>query len=765
MLLGALPLALQATTPRVSTCYPPGGQQGTEVETVIGGSLKDARTILFDEPGIEVVSLQPEAGKVKAKLKIAADAAPGEHRFRVVTESGISELRIFLVTPFPIVEEGKKTKPTDREPLPVALTTTVYGRTPGDDQDRYVVEVKKGQRITAEVVASHLQGGALFDSALSIEKEDGTKLAESDDTAFGRQDPVTSVLAPEDGKYIITVRDSTNLGEGDCIYFMHIGNFAQPLAVYPSGGPAGSDVKLTFLGDASGPLEKTVKLPDQANPNFAVYGSTDGAAPMPNPFRISKFPNVLEAEPNDDIEHATAAPDVLPIAVNGVIEKKNDIDFFKFTAKKGQAYDLTVYARVLRSPLDSVLSIYNEKGAKLASNDDEGEPDSHLRWTAPADGAFFLSVNDQLNRGGSIYTYRVEIVPVEPKVVTYLPEITQNQNQDRRAIVVPQGNRFATLVKIRRTDFAGDLTLEPKNVPDGVSVAVDGVDKSVDTVVAVFEAKPDAKLDQKLMDLTAKPVEAPKEGVELASAVAHTVDLVGGGNQKPYYSVTEDKLAAAVAAPIPVKISLVPYKAPILQNGAMNLKIHAERGDYKGPISLSLIYTPPGIGFSVVNIKEGESDAEMPISANDKAALKTWKVCVVGNADFGQGGTYFSTELRDLTVAPGLMDGAIQRTFIDQGDSTQITVKLTPKADFEGKAKLELMGLPGGVTAEPVEITKDSTEVKFNVKANDKAIVGQHRQLFCQFTLMKDGESMQNSFGLGGVLRVDKGAIAKNTEK
>jgi hypothetical protein len=682
-----------------------------------------------------------------------------------VTESGVSDLRLFFVTPFPLVEEQKKTKTNLLEPQPVALNTTVYGHTPNDEQDKYVVELKKGQRLTAAVLGAHLATAGLYDSALSITTEDGNKLAESDDTAFGRQDPVTSIVAPEDGKYVVTIRDSTNLGEGECQYFLHIGTFAQPLAVYPGGGPAGEELKVKLLGDASGELEQTVKLPAQPNPDFAVYANIEQPAPLPNPFRVSNMPNVLEAEPNNDIEHATSGPDTLPVAFNGIITEKGDLDYFRFTAKKGQAYDLTVYARHLRSPLDSVLTLYNEKGAKLNSNDDDGQqPDSKLRWSAPADGNYYISVGDQLNRGGAIFTYRVEITPVEPKIVSYLPEITQNQNQDRRAIVVPKGNRFAQLIKTRRVDFAGDVSIDPVGLPAGVKVDKGDVDKSVDTIAMVFEAAPDAAPAQTFIDLQAKPLESPKDATPIKSGVEHLVDILENANNKPYYTVVEDKVPVAVAEAIPAKITLVPFKAPILQNGQMNVKVHLDReGEFKGPVTITFLYVPPGIGSSgVAVIKEGETEGVLPISCNDKAALKKWKICVVGNADFGKGNTWFSTGLGDLEVAPTILAGQIQRTFIDQNDSTTITVKLDPKEEFQGKAKIELMGLPPGCTAETKEVTKDDKEVKFEVKASDKAMVGQHKQLFCNFKLMKDGEEMMSSFAMGGVLRVDKGTIAKN---
>ena len=91
-------------------------------------------------------------------------------------------------------------------------------------------------------------------------------------------------------------------------------------------------------------------------------------------------------------------------------------------------------------------------------------------------------------------------------------------------------------------------------------------------------------------------------------------------------------------------------------------------------------------------------------------------------------------------------------------------MKLENKVEFAGKAKLTLSGLPPGVTAGEAEITKDDKEVKIEVKAAKDAQAGQHKQLFAQFTLVKDGEPMTTSFAQGGILRIDKATVAKNEE-
>jgi hypothetical protein len=755
-----------AGSPRLSFTMPGGGQRGSESEITFSGSnLADARGFLFDEPGIEGEVLpNATAASIKGKIKIAPDVRLGEHTFRVITASGVSDVRLFYVTPFPMVAEAED-KANPNAAQPIALGTTVHGRTQEDDVDRFQVELKKGQRLSAEVIGARLHTQTLYDAVLTITKEDGTPVALADDDAFTRQDPVTSLVAPEDGKYVITIREATNAGPGQCHYLLNVGTFARPLAVYPAGGPAGEELKVKLIGDAAGVIEQTVKLPEKPAERFELYTNQGEPTPQPNYIRVSQFPNVLEVEPNNDPLTAQTVKEELPLAANGVIGEKGDVDCFKITAKKGIDYDVRVFARSLRSPLDSVMTIHNEKGAQLALNDDSGAPDSYLRWKAPADGQFVIQVRDQLLRGGPAYVYRVEITPVQPKLTAWLPEMTINQNQDRRAIAVPKGNRYASLVRIKRGDIGGEVRLEPTGLPSGVTASAPSVDKAVDTIPMVFEAAPDAATTAKTFDLAPKLAEPP-QGATVASGVEHNVDIIESGNQRPYYSIVENKLPVAVTDEIPVKINMVVPKAPLLQNGSLNLKIIAERKDtFKGPISLALLYSPPGVGNAgIQTIKEGETEGAITISANAGAAPQKWKLCVIGSADFGKGQTFFSTQLEDIEIAPSPVTGQIVRTFVDQGESTTVTVKLEQKTPFEGTAKLQLLGLPPNTTADEQEINKETTEVKFTVKADKTAPAGQHKQLFCQFSLPKDGDTLTAAFANGGILRIDKATVAKVEE-
>jgi hypothetical protein len=750
-----------AGSPRLLHVNPAGGQRGSEIEVELkGNNLADARELLFDEPGFTVAEIKPAAEKeknrLKAKIKVAPEARLGEHSFRVITESGISDVRLFYVSPFPLVEEAKEDTANPNQPQPVALGSTVFGRTQAEDQDKFEVELKKGQRLGVEVIGARLQTQNIFDTALAITKADGTQLLEVDDDAFTRQDPVASLIAPEDGKYLVVIRDATNSGQGECTYMLNIGTFPRPLAVYPPGGKAGEETKFTLLGDATGPMQRTVKLPEKPDERFELFTEDGQPAPQPNYVRVSPFGNALEAEPNNDVSTATPTGAEPPIALNGIVEKKGDVDCFKFKARKGVDYDITVWARRLRSPLDSVLDIYDTKGNRLGGNDDSGNVDSYLRWKAPDDGEFIASVRDQLYRGGPTFTYRMEITAVAPMVTAWLPELVINSSQERRAIPVPKGNRYATMVRVKRADVGGELNLAPDALPGGVTFIGGFMDKSVDTLPMVFESSPEAPLASKAVEIHAKFAEADKASVP--SRIEHVVDVAENGNQRAFYTLKENKLPIAVTEEVPIKIEVAQPKVPLLQSGSMNLKVTAARkGDFKGAVSLSLLYSPPGINSGgTFTMKEGESAADVPITANGNAQIGKWKVCVVGSVDYGKGPVFISTQLVEVEVAPPFVSGSFVRTFVDQGEEGSVTLKLNQKVPFEGKAKITVVSLPNGVTAEEREITKDDTEMRFPLKAAADAQPGQHKQLIAQFTLIKDGEPMTNSVASGGILRVDK---------
>ncbi|MFO0925819.1 MAG: hypothetical protein U0736_02135 [Gemmataceae bacterium] len=115
---------------------PRGAQRGTEVAVVLSGArLADAREVLFYSPGFQVAKLETvNDATVKATVKVAADAALGEHSLRVRTASGISELRTFWVGALPEVAE-KEPNSEFAAPQKIPLNITVTGVVDNEDVD------------------------------------------------------------------------------------------------------------------------------------------------------------------------------------------------------------------------------------------------------------------------------------------------------------------------------------------------------------------------------------------------------------------------------------------------------------------------------------------------------------------------------------------------------------------------------------------------------------------------------------------------------
>ena len=778
LLLGCLallsfPLATFGATPSLGGISPRGAQRGTEAEFVFSGDrLSDAQEVLLYQPGLTVTKFEiVNTNQLKVKVKVAPDARLGEYSVRVRTLTGISDLRTLYVGTLPQVDE-KEPNSDFASPQKIPLNVTVAGVVENEDVDYYLVEAKQGQRITAEAEGIRL-GLTLFDAYVSIMDANRFDLAASDDSALLLQDPVASVVAPKDGTYVVQVRESSYGGNGSCAYRLHVGTFPRPRMAYPAGGKAGEDLAVTFVGDVAGPIAQSVKLPAEPSARFGLFAEQNGQiSPSPCFLRVSPFANVLEAEPNNDPSTATKAPGDLPLAFNGIIEKDKDADFFRFAAKKGQVLDVRVFARALRSPLDPVLVIHDGKGNGLASNDDSGGPDSYLRFAVPADGEYVFQVYDHLLRGSADAVYRVEVAPVQPALALSIP-LVANNSQERQTVVVPKGNRFATLVRATRADFGGEVTVTADGLPDGVTQASENVQPNLDVVPVVFEAAPTAKVGAKLIDLLGKPADP---NVKLKSEFVQLADLVVGNNAVPFYQAKVEKLAVAVVEEAPFKLSVVQPKVPLVQNGQMMLKVVAERKpDFKGGIHLQMLFDPPGVGSGQVDMPGDKSEALIPLNASGGAQVRKWKIAVLGSSErpaapapaAGQpapapgtvpaaGPVWVSTQLAELEIAPPLVIGKIEMAATEQGKPAPVLCKLEPKTKFDGKGKLQLLGLPPNATvAGEVEIAADAKEAIFNVNVDAKTPAGQHNQLACVLTVMKDGEPIVQTVSAGGVLRVD----------
>jgi len=745
---------LEAADPRLSLIRPRGGQRGTEVELLFSGNrLEDAEEIFFHSAGFEQLGIEPvNANSFKAKIKISPDARLGEHVMAVRTKSGISDYRTFWVGAYPSAEE-KEPNSTFEQPQEIELTNqTMQGKIDNEDVDYFRVNAKKGQRISVEVEGLRL-GNTLFDPYCAILDKDRFELATADDSPLLHQDCMASIIAPEDGAYIIEVRDSSYRGNGASYYRAHIGTFPRPTAVYPAGGQLGQEVDVTYLGMPQGELKAKVRLPAEMDDDFGVLAQDEGGlSASPNTFRLFPHGNVLEVEPNDNRNEATPAE--LPKAFNGIIQSEGDVDFFKFTAKKGETWEIHCHARSLRSPLDPVMNLYDAKGKGLTGNDDANRsPDSYFRYRIPADGEYTLRVTDHLKRGGADYVYRVEFTPTKPSIELGIPRVTR-YGQERQTIYVPRGNRVATRMTIRRRNFRGDVVLNGEGLPKGMSMKALPVPANMSTWPVLFEAAEDAPLGGKLLDFTCQPVE---EGQDVTGHFSNFADYVRYRNAQILWGRRVDKLAFAVIEEAPYSLEIVQPKVPIVQNGSMNLKIIAHRKEgFDSEIRVEFPFRPPGIGTrSYIKIPKGKSEGVYSLNANSKAAEGKWPVFALGLAGTDNGTVMVSSQLATLEVAPPFVELAMERAATEQGKPADIICKVTTKTPFDGEASVKLVGLPHKAEASEMTLNKETEELIFKVTTDKESPVGKHKNIFCQLVVTQNGEPIAHRLG-STQLQIDK---------
>lgn len=798
-----------ANTPRLTRLDPPGGQRGTTVEVDFTGRYLDqAREVLFYEPGIVVESIRPVESspgnngrdqavdpgtRVRVRMKLAADCPLGEHGLRLCTSTGLTEYRRFFVGPFPSIEENeqpqKQRNDTRETAMAVPPNSTVLGRiNDAADVDMYRMEVKRGQRVSAEIEAARLGvDRGIPDLHLAIYNSDGKKLAAADDSALYVQDPLLSIIADKDGAYFVEVRHCMYNGANET-YRLHVGTFTRPTAIYPAGGQVGTELKVQILGDPIGVWSQNVQLPSSPGDlRFVAVDPKDGVpAASPNRLRVSPFPNVLEAEPNDKSDMVSPSGTIdLPAAFNGIISKPGDVDCFRFKAKKGERFKIHALANALGSPLDPLIWVKaagaksnagmqqatesrpNQLGFAPANGLNRDSHDPVLEFTVPADGEYVLGIEDQRQQGGSDYVYRIEAGPEENAVYTYISPEPENQFQPqlRQAIAVAPGNRFTVQVAVFNTGrpFNGPLEIAGVNLPKGVTLHAPKLTGNMTRVPVVFEAAADVKPQAALIDLVVRPADSKES---LVSGYRQTILMNGYGNNDYYLHTPINKLALAVTEPAPFRIEVEEPKSSLVQNGEMSLKFKVLREPgFDGSVTVQMDWKPFNINTATpTTVRAGETEGTYLLGAARNATAGSHMLTLTAVSGGRGRRRYNDTESRvfvasqpfRLTVAEPHVEAKIPRASIERGKTATLVCKLNQLQSFAGTAKATLARLPRGVElVEPIrEITSADKEVTFTLRATPEALVGNYQGIVMDLTVVDNGQSVRQLSG-SGILRVD----------
>ncbi len=478
------------------------------------------------------------------------------------------------------------------------------------------------------------------------------------------------------------------------------------------------------------------KNPDAQRPDDA----TQVSATVP-PASSRTADSSTAAKTND---HSVTGPHELPVAFNGIVSYEGDYDIFSFTATKDRVIDVECYARRIGSGLDAVIHILSAEKKYLAGNDDAKRPDAYIRFTAPADGRYYVRVFDHLKRGQSDFVYRVELAPVEPSLRIEIPRVDR-YSQSRQTIAVPQGNRYATLINATRNDFGGELKLLTEGLPAGIKVTARPMPPGMTSMPVVFEADESAEVGGGLIELR-----AAKSDDSIHGSFFNLADFVRGNpNNSRYYGCEIDRLAMAVTEKVPFQLELIQPSVPVVKDGSAKLKVIVHRDEgFEGKVRVQFPFRSPGIGTQAqIEIPADKTEIDYPLNANGNAQTGKWPVYVTGRFDAGKGPVWVSSSMVELEVSEPFVRATIKRPVCVHKESAEVVCTLEQLIPFDGEATLEVVGLPAGATIETQKFTKDTTELKFNVMTTGETPVRVHKSIFCRVIITGDGQPIVSRTG------------------
>ena len=158
---------------------------------------------------------------------------------------------------------------------------------------------------------------------------------------------------------------------------------------------------------------------------------------------------------------------------------------------------------------------------------------------------------------------------------------------------VPRGNRMAFLVNAARADFGGDLNLEFKDLPPGVTVETLPMPANRSDVPVLFTAAPDAPLGRRA-GRRHRPACRSEPEDRRPPAAAHVA-----GPRPEQHRRLEPIQPTGWPRPsteeAPFTIEIVEPKVPLVRDGSMDLKVVATRKEgFTAPIASAHALQPAG---------------------------------------------------------------------------------------------------------------------------------------------------------------------------
>ena len=718
--------------PKLNSLSPEWIQRGTTADVVLTGeNLGNVTGFIFSgdaglsatnvppaESAPSAVTIESASGAITraempravnqkrlvARVMAASNAALNARELRVVTPNGVSNPLLLNVGHLPEISE----KDAASLPLPAAISGAISAAA---QVDEFTFKASKGQELIFEVDAS--RRGSPLDASLLLLNSKGKEVARNED--YNGLDSLLSFTVPEDGEYVLQLRDFRYMGGGNFNYRLYAGVLPYVETIFPFGGQRGKPVEIALNGKN---LEGTSKMTLNVAPG-APLGRQDIRANTPKglsnllPFDVSEHPDFVEVEANE-----TNAITV-PVVVNGKIGEAKDIDRFKFKSDKDQKLVCDVIAHRFGSMLDTLLVLTDAKGAVLQQNDDSAAADARIEFDAKKDAEYVLAIRDLTHRGGEKFAYRLAIRPPSASdsgfTARFLPDAPR----------VNRGGHTPIRCEVTRVGgFDGPVRFTLEDLPSGVSaeplVMTTAPSSGLMTISALKEAP-----------LGSFPIKLVASGTVGGKLVRRNAEPLSGDKATRQGFLT-------VLDTAPFTIEPITLSGDLEQNETVRIEVMAQRKEgFTGDIKLT------AEGFSAgrdpitksFTVTEGVMTAtqtmgRVKLQARLDSEVGTRTIVVKGTA--GDVTQYSRPIPVSISQVPFIVSSTLTRLSVtalptnaqSAASEAATAVKIERRPGFTNEVQLALEGLPTGFITTLDKIPANGSETTLKLLATEKAPPG-----------------------------------------
>jgi hypothetical protein len=631
-------------SPRLDRIFPLGAAAGSSVELeLVGPDLEEARTLLFDHPGIKAEYVKDR----HFRLTVPADVPAGTYDVRVSNRYGISSPRLFAVSHGLAEVAAKKPNHDPATAQRIAINTVVNGQSDGNREDLYRFRLQRGQRVVVECQAQSLDSP--LDATLTLTDAEGKQLASNGD--YNGRDPLIDFIAPQEGDYLVSIHDLSFRGGQP--YRLLVTDRPHVENVFPRAVQVGKQATLTVFGRNLGPKAKpspwrisdlvldeyqeTMTPPadilDRGVYRFFEHPTTHSVLPTaatctltgfqfrpkpgsefanPVPLLLTDVPVTLEVEPNDDPKKPQRL--TLPAVVSGRFDRERDADWYEFETAEAGAYSFEVYCERIAGRADAYLVVVDDKDNRIAELDDFGHRinafDGHLRDPSGmvnlnAKTRYRVLVQDRYRRGGARYQY---VLTIRKPVPDFYVAAIHHQNPGPGGATVGRGGAVYLDIIIHLKDgFNAPITLTAEGLPKGLHALPTTIANDTRRTLVLWA-------DADAAEWTG-PVQLIATGRQGDTVLKRTVRpytrVWSEANVSSSRPTRELLVAIREAVPFGLRFGVERVEAEAGKKVEATLQLSRQWPDFKSSVNVIPLSLPNPIGMGSVTIPEGKAEVKV----------------------------------------------------------------------------------------------------------------------------------------------------------